>query len=157
MTTETLWDFACRVYGAPGVAAACLVLQDEAGVDVPLLLWCAWAAARGAAPDRAAITAAAAAVAPWRDATVRPLRMIRRAMKADLGADHAAAAALRERVKASELEAERLQLLMLEARPLPPASGRPTADAIVAALEACLGVGWQDRVRPIAAAAAAVP
>jgi len=38
------WDFSLAVYRRPGVAAACLRLQDEAGVDVNLLLYFCWLA-----------------------------------------------------------------------------------------------------------------
>ena len=32
------WAFALAIYARPGVAEACLALQNEAGVDVMLLL-----------------------------------------------------------------------------------------------------------------------
>ena len=43
------WDFSLAVYGRPGVAPACLALQQRHGADVNLLLFCAWfgAAHRG--------------------------------------------------------------------------------------------------------------
>lgn len=42
------WRFSCAVYAAPGVAQACLELQDTHGADVNLLLLAAWlGAARG--------------------------------------------------------------------------------------------------------------
>lgn len=41
---QGLWDFALRLYGARGVGKACLLLQDESGVDVPVLLFSAWLA-----------------------------------------------------------------------------------------------------------------
>ncbi|MEZ5668179.1 MAG: TIGR02444 family protein [Alphaproteobacteria bacterium] len=107
-----LWAFCLRVYAAPGVADACLRLQDEAGADIPLLLAALWSATEGpGALDAAALAAHDAHVAPWRDNVVRPLRRARRWMK---GAGHAGHR-LRDRVKADELAAERHQLAMIAA------------------------------------------
>ncbi len=47
MTSDPLWTFACAFYGRPGVAAACLALQDEGGADVPLLLYLIWCGRTG--------------------------------------------------------------------------------------------------------------
>ena len=38
------WTFALAIYAKPGVAEACLALQDEAGVDVMMLLTTTFAA-----------------------------------------------------------------------------------------------------------------
>ena len=40
-----LWDWAVAAYGRPGVAPACLDLQDRFEQNVPLLLAAAWSAA----------------------------------------------------------------------------------------------------------------
>ncbi|MGE4221653.1 MAG: TIGR02444 family protein [Alphaproteobacteria bacterium] len=117
---DRLWAFSLRVYGDPAVAATCLDLQDRHGIDVNLLLWAAWAGADGVRLDRATIAAAVDATRPWRDSVVRPLRAVRRAMKADLGTVSAAAGAgLRASIKAAELAAERLEQRALAALPLP--------------------------------------
>lgn len=111
----TLWDFAVDLYGQEGVAPACLEVQERFGTDVPLLLWAGWLAARQQAPDAAAIARADEAVAAWRNEVIHPLRAIRQRMK------HGPAPApsdrteqVRDRVKAAELEAERLELELLE-------------------------------------------
>ena len=96
------WDWAVAVYARPGVAEACLDLQDSHGQNVPLLLWAAW---RGG--DVAAAVGLARA---WEDEVVAPLRGVRRRLKGRAGAE-----TLRERVKAVELEAERTLMLALEA------------------------------------------
>ena len=41
------WQFSGAVYAHPGVAEACLDLQDRHGLDVNLLLFCAWAGVQG--------------------------------------------------------------------------------------------------------------
>lgn len=36
------WRFSLAVYAAPGVADECLALQERCGIDVNILLFCAW-------------------------------------------------------------------------------------------------------------------
>lgn len=110
-----LWDFALSVYGQEGVAGACLRLQERHGLDVTLLLFCCWAGRFSRSLQPAELAAIHAEVAPWHDAVVRPLRHARQWMKTGGGvAALPEAAALREEIKARELEAERLELLRLE-------------------------------------------
>lgn len=133
-------DFAKRLYAAEGAAEDCLLLQDAAGVDVPIALFSLFLAQRGAALDSAA--AAAAASERWAAHWVRPMRALRRAMKPEIA--WAAEAGLpaediREAVKALELRAELAQLALLQRLCAPPppsadaASHRPTCAAARAA------------------------
>lgn len=97
------WDFSLAVYGRPGVPAACLSLQDRRGADVNLLLFAAWAGmACGVRLNTEALAVIDAGVRTWREEVVRPLRAVRRRVK---GEDDA----LYQRLKAAELEAERIQ------------------------------------------------
>ncbi|ACI99249.1 TIGR02444 family protein [Rhodospirillum centenum] len=113
-----LWRFSLAVYARPGVAPMCLELQDRHGADVNLLLWAAWLAlVHGHVLTPEELAGAEAAVAPWREAVVRPLRAVRRTLKAPEPPLPADAGALRERIKAVELEAERLQQQMLDGLP----------------------------------------
>ncbi|MEM6491520.1 MAG: TIGR02444 family protein, partial [Pseudomonadota bacterium] len=100
--------FVRTIYAKPGVADACLRLQEGGDVDVVVLLWALWRAMAGVgAPDAAAVEAAARRTAPWRAQVVRPLRAIRRTMKAGVpGAPRAAAEPLRGKIKGLEIEAE---------------------------------------------------
>ena len=66
MTSDPLWTFACAFYGRPGVAAACLALQDEGGADVPLLLYLIWCGRTGRRLDASALAGAEARIGPWR-------------------------------------------------------------------------------------------
>jgi uncharacterized protein (TIGR02444 family) len=131
----SLWDWALTAYAAEGVADACLDLQGAAGQNVPLLLWAAWCAAEGRAPDEDALEAAGDTARAWQETAIAPLRVVRKALKArapDL--DDADREAVRAQVKAAELDAERRLLAALEA--LSPASSgppRPPIDTLVAA------------------------
>lgn len=111
-----LWDYAVALYARPGVAEACLALQDDHGVDVPCLLFAAWAgAARGIALDAASAAEAVALTAGWQRAVVAPLRDVRRRLKDAPQSHPAGAEVLRGQVKAAELEAERIELAALGA------------------------------------------
>lgn len=119
---EELWRFALAFYGRPGVADACLELQDRHGTDVPLLIWGLWAAvAKGRMPDAECLEAARRVAEPWRRDVVAPLRAVRRRLKHGPApiAPTTASTGLRDRIKGLELEAERLQLAALAAVPLP--------------------------------------
>jgi uncharacterized protein (TIGR02444 family) len=112
------WEFSLTVYGAPGVQEECLLLQDRYGVDINMLLFCAYVGAvHGALLSDRDVRAAVAAAGEWNATIVGNLREARRALKplaADLSATSALVAALRTTVKAAELEAERIEQMMLE-------------------------------------------
>jgi uncharacterized protein (TIGR02444 family) len=104
------WRFSLGFYRQPAVADACIRLQDEAGVDVNLLFYLLWHAALERRLSGAEVAAIERQIAPWREQVVKPLRAIRRAIKAPPPAIEAATAeAYRTRIKGVELEAERLQ------------------------------------------------
>jgi uncharacterized protein (TIGR02444 family) len=134
------WRFSLRLYGRPGVGAACVALQDAHDLDVNLLLFALWLASEGRAVSADDLRAAEAATRAWRLQAVVPLRAVRRFIKEPPPAlDAAGVAALRERVKAAELESERLQQEALFAlRPLDGwgAAAAP-ADAAAANMDAC--------------------
>ena len=110
-----LWDWAVAAYGAPGVAEACLALQDSNEQNVPLLLWSAWVAQTGRKPDAETIEAACDTARAWDSVVVAPLRSVRRTLKAPVpDIDDGPREAIRNRIKALELEAERTLLRRLE-------------------------------------------
>ncbi|GAB4176294.1 MAG: hypothetical protein OHK0024_13630 [Thalassobaculales bacterium] len=138
--SQGLWAFSLDLYGRPGVAAACLALQDGAGADVNLVLYALWLGLTGrGAFDPACVER----VAPWREQVVLPLRAVRRALTLRDG--------FRAQVKALELEAERRQQAMLEAAAPPPA-GDPAPGQAAANLDRYLGL----LARPADPAAVAV-
>ena len=128
-----LWPWAVEQYARPGAAEACLKLQDEHGQSIPLLLWVLWSGVQGRAPD---VEAGARTARAWEDEAVGPLRRLRRALKA-LEAD-ADREAVRDQVKAVELDAERRLLNTLERLPALPGPASPPS-ALLAATAAAFG------------------
>jgi uncharacterized protein (TIGR02444 family) len=104
------WHFSLRFYRQPGVADACIALQDGCGVDVNILLFLLWLAAERRSTRLDEVQAVCAAAAPWRDDVVAPLRGIRRRLKDGSAlVERGASEQFRARIKVIELEAERLQ------------------------------------------------
>ncbi|WP_207476816.1 TIGR02444 family protein [Arenibaculum pallidiluteum] len=131
-----LWRHVLELYARPGVAAACLELQDRRGMDVCLLLYAQWAGmACGHRLSEAEAAALRTAVAPWHGEIVRALRAVRKRLKTGPApAPDASTAALRARVQAVEIDAERIELAALAtALPLAPAPV-PKAVGMAAAL-----------------------
>jgi len=104
------WRFSLQFYRQPAVADACIALQESSGVDVNLLLFLLWHARQRRSLARAEVEALEARIGAWREATVIPLRGVRRALKSPPAlVAPGTAEAFRTRIKAVELEAERLQ------------------------------------------------
>jgi uncharacterized protein (TIGR02444 family) len=113
---DGLWAWVLEAYTRPGVADACLELQDAAGQNTPLLLWAAWTASTGRRIDADAREAACDTARVWEDSAVAPLRAVRRTLKVrSVDMNNEDREAVRAQVKAVELEAERRLLLALEA------------------------------------------
>jgi uncharacterized protein (TIGR02444 family) len=108
--SSPFWRFSLRFYREPGVADACIALQEEAGVDVNLLLFLLWHAMQAHALTCDEVASLEARIGPWREMTVVPLRKVRRALKSPPAlVEGGTAEAFRTKIKAVELEAERLQ------------------------------------------------
>lgn len=126
---EDFWNFSLRLYARPGVAAACLELQDRHGKDVIIALYCCWLGASGRGRlDAAGLAAAEAMARPWRSAVVEPLRRTRHALKGVAGAEP-----LYTRMKQIELDAERIAFQRLA--PLAPEPDAQAAGRVEAARE----------------------
>jgi len=110
-----MWEFMLKVYAQPGIAPACLRLQDVCGVDIPMFLAVLYAAASSVDVDVDRIRQLEQSCAGWRGTVVRPLRSIRIDMKSDPWvALDARASGLRENIKCLELAAERIEVDFLE-------------------------------------------
>jgi uncharacterized protein (TIGR02444 family) len=106
------------VYRQASVQRECLNLQDQYGIDVNLVLFCAFAgAAHEVVLSDRVLKEAAEAVGTWQRQVVSGLRGIRQALKPFLSASpplDTPIATLRTQVKALELEAERIEQQILE-------------------------------------------
>lgn len=109
LAAEPLWDFARAFYAREGVEAACLALQDQAGVDVCELLWRCWLYRHGL--DDAIQPHG---VRHWQASVTVPLRELRRHLKPQARQSEPVAE-LRCRLQQVELLAEREALSRLEA------------------------------------------
>lgn len=128
---EVLWRFSLALYARPGVADALVAIQDRAGRDVNVILYGLWL---GLTRDRllgaAGLAAAEAAIAPIDDAAVAPLRRLRRRLKPT---GDAVLQALRRRIAALEIAAERQVLYRLAECSGGPARASPEGDRIATA------------------------
>src|SRR5271170_1533079 len=140
-TATPFWRFSLHFYRQAGVSDACIALQDECGVDVNLLLFLLWLAAGRQRLSADDVKGLDDKVCDWRDLTIIPIRNARRKLKgAATLVDPGKQEAFRTKVKAIELDAERLQQEALydftKSGPLgTPASPSAAARANVAAYE----------------------
>ncbi|MCZ6763919.1 MAG: TIGR02444 family protein [Alphaproteobacteria bacterium] len=143
------WQFSLAFYRRPPVQAACLAMQDEGGADANMILYLLFAAQEGRALAKPSVARMDTFVAQWRDDIVRPLRGVRRVLKSIDFSPAQEVAALRGRIKANELEAERLQQEAMHdfGRELDAARMAPAdaAETNLAAYEACLGCALPSR------------
>lgn len=112
---SALWDFAVALYGRPGISEACLALQDEYGVDVPLLLYATWLGEEGRKLSALDVADILKSIRPWQNEVVMPLRVLRRRLKeGPPPAPSERTETLRNAIKGAELLAERIELELLE-------------------------------------------
>jgi uncharacterized protein (TIGR02444 family) len=112
-----LWRFSLAVYRGAGVQEECLSVQERFGVDVNLLMLCAYAGAvEGAVLSASDIADALEASGAWHGNVVKTLRQVRRTLKPwGAGQDPLSRVveALRTKVKGAELEAEQIEQAMM--------------------------------------------
>lgn len=160
------WNFSLELYGAEGVAEACLDLQERRGCDVNVLLFCCWLAASGRptlSADRLRAILKASDV--WQADVVKPLRAIRRKLKDGswAGALPETVDAVRRRVADAELAAEHVEQLELTNlyaaaadralhRDDPPEKRMRAAVGNLGVYAVCLGVVPDDKDRIAVAA-----
>jgi uncharacterized protein (TIGR02444 family) len=115
---DDFWNFSVEIYAEEGVDSECLALQDQHGVDVNVLLFCAYLGARGIELLPREIGMIIAVVRPWHEMIVKPLRGTRRVCKSFIAAPsfpaRKSAASLRAKIKALELVAEGIEQALLE-------------------------------------------
>jgi uncharacterized protein (TIGR02444 family) len=108
--TTPFWRFSLHFYRQAGVSDACIGLQDDCGVDVNLLLFLFWLASDGRRLTADEVKELDDNVRAWRELTIIPIRDTRRKLKgAATLVEPGKQEAFRNKVKAIELDAERLQ------------------------------------------------
>ena len=116
MAEKKLWSFAVTIYQRDGVAPACLDLQEQCQIDVPLMLCAVFACLEGKDISDADLTQLHNLASPWQSDIVQSLRRIRTRLKTGPSpAPNAVTEDLRNKVKAAELAAEKIQLEMMQA------------------------------------------
>ena len=150
VSKSPFWQFSIEFYAVPGVAQACIELQDQAKVDVNILFFLLWNATQGRTYKKADVAEVERLIGAWRDMAVVPIRNVRRALKIPPAVmTPEAAEGFRTRIKAVELEAERLQqeamYALTQAAPL----GRDAASKVEAARGSV--AAYQALLRPFPA------
>ena len=108
--SNPFWAFSLGYYRGAGVAEACLELQDNCGVDVNVMLFLLWQASQKRHLGAVQVKALAEKVGPWQIDVIGPIRGLRRMLKGHAPLlDKGPAELFRTKIKAIELEAERLQ------------------------------------------------
>jgi uncharacterized protein (TIGR02444 family) len=124
------WNFSLQLFAKPGVAPACIALQDGLGLDVNLLLYCCWHGRACRKLGEEEVRRAMTAVEGWQRDVVQPLRAVRRRLKTGVPPITAGeCAALRRKVNDLEIESEHIAQTALEALPAPPPGRRSVVDA----------------------------
>jgi uncharacterized protein (TIGR02444 family) len=104
------WTFSLGFYRQPGVPEACLELQDRCGVDVNVVLFLLWTATLKRHLQIVEVQTLADKVRAWQTEVVVPIRNLRRFLKSPPPLlDKGVAELFRTKIKAVELESERLQ------------------------------------------------
>lgn len=115
---ESFWNYSTALYGKEGIAPACLSLQDTFGLDVNLLMFCLWYGENFGLLTNHQVAEVLEISSAWSAVAVVPLRTVRRSIKDDKSIselpEYSAISLWREKVKNLELEAEKIQQLMLE-------------------------------------------
>ena len=125
-----LWAFSLAVYPEAGASEECIALQDQRGIDVNLLLLCAYVGGiRGVTLSADDLKEATAAAEGWQSGVIRPLREARRALKP---IENEPAQRLRGNVKKDELLAEQIEQALLWEWCQRHLEGRPGVERAVA-------------------------
>jgi uncharacterized protein (TIGR02444 family) len=108
-----LWSFSLGFYRRTDIAAALIALQDDAGLDVNLILFGIWLGLSGRGRlDKELAEEAERAVRTIRVEVVDPLRALRRRLKTAADTD---IQCLRQSIKAIEIDAEKAAQIRLAA------------------------------------------
>jgi uncharacterized protein (TIGR02444 family) len=137
--TNPFWQFSLAFYKNPTMTDLCLKLQDVRGVDVNLLLYAIWRASLTEVVELQSLQSVEAVSVQWRDQVVRPLRRVRKILRAKPEfADSS------EQLLQLELNTEHHQQRLMHACTISVGVGATVA----ASLELNMGVLWQHYQLP---------
>ena len=146
---SSFWQWSLTHYARDHVAQLLLHLQDEYGFNVNIALWCCWIALAYDDAPEFALRGAIERTEPWSAGVTRPLRQVRRYLKAE---PSTLGQTLRQTVKEAELAAEKEEQARLETlaksalSPLAASSDpRPRARRNLAAYSALIGAAKKNR------------
>lgn len=112
---DVFWTWAGDAYARPGAADSLIAAQDAADFNVNIMLWACWTATRFEAAPDPAIRQAVEAVGLWHESVTKPLRATRRSISSFReNANFDGAESLRESIKNAELDAERIEINILD-------------------------------------------
>ena len=106
--SNDFWEFSLATYETGGVAQAALLVQDEMGLDINLILYASWLESLGLTLTRNHLAELESRIERWQREVVIPLRAVRRQLKGISDVD-----VLRDRVKGIELDCEKHQQHMM--------------------------------------------
>ncbi len=114
-TSPDFWTWSLNHYQQKTVSNVLLKLQDGAGLNVNLLLWCLWCAKPYEELPQLVLRKAHDLTSRWSADLAINLRQVRRALKSPpKQANAEKAKTLRDVIKKAELSAEEIEQLMLE-------------------------------------------
>lgn len=148
--------YSIALYGREKVEESCLRLQDEYGLDVNAVLFCYWLGARHVVAGEDLWTRIDKISSQWQSRLIRPLREARRWLKSPGFEPDQEQRELRERIKADEITAERLQQRMMQEACEAAGAGAPEESAAAARrnaetlLRRC-GIALDDEVNQLLA------
>lgn len=110
---DDFWRYSARLYGKPGISEKCLRLQDDAGIDINLMLFCCWIGFRaGKTLHTEEIRALLEVTRDWREGAIKPIRRLRRELKG-LTARTEGSGFVYDAIKHCELDAEKVKQRLL--------------------------------------------
>ena len=143
LNADGFWEFSLAFYCKPQVAVALLSLQDRRDADVNMLLAICWLATLGYQLPTSGVEHIDAAVKPWRDKVVRPLREVRRRVKSDFGEEIGKLdqQSLHHTILGAELDCERVaqrQIVLATEPHCGRLNGKPAAELALPVMRAYL-------------------
>ncbi|MBV8739446.1 MAG: TIGR02444 family protein, partial [Alphaproteobacteria bacterium] len=145
-STCGLWSFSLDFYERAGVATALIALQDEAEINVNLVLFAVWLGLSGRGRlDKEAVAEAERAIGSISAEVIEPLRTLRRRLRMVSDTD---IQCLRESIKAIEIDAERAAQARLAALAPPPSEADPSQRQADAETNLMLYLGLKAATNP---------